>query len=253
MPHVVKRGETLGRIARAHGITLRDLLEVNPQFRGHPDIIHVGDVLIIPGEEVAPPTPTSPTPTEFAGRLSAIARALHDRFQFVNEADPVLCSQIRKWTTDIGGEFVSCTSPSHPWSAVFVSWCVKEAGATAAEFRFAKAHSIFVHQAIKNAGNGTGVFHGLPIDVHAPNVGDIIQHNRGGSRFTFKHARTHSQYKSHSVIVVSTGRDEFGRFALCIGGNESDAIRRTKVRLTPQGFVLQRGANPFICVIRTLK
>ena len=43
------------------------------------------------------------------------------------------------------------------------------------------------------------------------------------------------------------------RFALCIGGNESDAVRRTKVRLTPQGFVHQRGANPFICVIRTLK
>lgn len=253
MPHVVRRGETLGRIARTHGITLRELLDANPQLQDHLDIVHVGDGLIIPSEEIAAPPPNSPMPTNFARGLAAIARGLHDRFQFVNEADALLCSQIRKWTVDIGGAFVSCTSPNHPWSAVFVSWCVKEAGATAAEFKFSKAHSVFVHQAIKNASNGTGVFHGLPIDVHAPNVGDIIQHNRGGSRFTFGHAKANTQYKSHSVIVVSTGLDEFGRFALCIGGNESDAIRRTKIRLTPQGFVLQRGVNPFICVIRTLK
>ena len=253
MPHRVKRGETLGKIARDNGITLAQLLNVNPQFRANPDIVHPGDVVILPGEESTPPPQPVSAPTAFAGRLASIARERHDRFQFVNEADPVLCGQIKKWTEDIGGVFVSCTSNNHPWSAVFVSSCVQEAGATEAEFEFSKAHSVFVHKAIQDAINGRGVFHGLDISAHAPNVGDIIQHNRGNARFTFDHARRNSQYKSHSVIAVEIGQDEQGRFALCIGGNEGDAIRRTKVRLTPQGFVQQRGRNPFICVIKTLK
>ena len=253
MPHTVKRGETLSKIAKAHKITLAQLLDANPQFKSHPDIVQIGDVLTIPGDEAAPPPQPIAAPSSFARRLALVAQGQHDRFRFVNEADPQLCGQIKKWTEDIGSAFVSCTSNDHPWSAVFVSWCVKEAGATSSEFTFSKRHSVFVHSAIQNAINGRGVFHGLEISVHPPNVGDIIQNNRGGSRFTFEHARTHSQYKSHSVIVVEIGHDSEGPFAFCIGGNEGDAIRRTVVRLTPQGFIRQRGRNPFICVIKTLK
>ena len=253
MPHTVKRGETLGKIARAHRITLEQLLDANPQYRPNPDIVHVGDVLIIPGEEPEPPPLTPPTtPSGFTARLATIARAQHERFQFRNEGDPLLCGEIKRWTEEIGASFVSCTSSNHPWSAVFVSWCVKEAGATASEFRFSKRHAVYVHKAIQDAIAGRGVFHGLNISAHTPSVGDIIQHNRGGS-FNFDHARRNADYASHAVIVVELGVDAEGRFALCIGGNESDTVRRTKVRLTPAGFIRQRGRNPFICVIKTLK
>jgi LysM repeat protein len=115
MTHIVKRGDTLEKIAKSHGITLDQLLEANPQFRANPDIIHPGDVIIIPGEESAPFPPLT-TPSAFAGRLALIARAQHDRFQLENEADPELCGQIRRWTREIGGTFVSCTSNAHPWS-----------------------------------------------------------------------------------------------------------------------------------------
>ena len=79
-----------------------------------------------------------PIPTAFAKRLATIAQDQHTQFQFTNEADPLLCRQIRKWTEDIGFRFSSCTTV--PWSAVFISWCVKKAGATPAEFKFAMAH-----------------------------------------------------------------------------------------------------------------
>ena len=253
MLHVVRRGETLGQIAKAHGVPLARLLDANPQFKAHPDLIHPGDVLIVPGPEAEAPRPALPAPSPFARRLASIAQEQHDRFHRVNEADPQLCGQIKKWTEEIGGTFVSCTSSNHPWSAVFVSWCVKASGATASEFKFSKQHSVFVHRAIKNAINGTGVFHGLEITAHAPNVGDIIQHNRNSNRFTFDHARTHADYKSHSVIAVEISDDGEGPFARCIGGNEADSVRETRIRLTPQGFILQRGRNPFICVIKTLK
>jgi len=130
---------------------------------------------------------------------------------------------------------------------------VKLAGATASEFKFSKRHSVFVHKAIQNAAAGTGVFHGVPIGTIPPGVGDIVQMNRGGARFTFAHASTHSQYSSHSVIVVEIGQDADGPFAFCIGGNEGDAIRQTLVRLTPEGLIRQRGRNPFICLVKTLK
>jgi len=189
--------------------------------------------------------------TPFATRLASIAQEQHSKFQFTNEADPLLCKQIKKWTVDIGFSFSSCTTV--PWSAVFVSWCVKQAGATKAEFKFAMSHSVFVNQAIKNAVNGVGVFRGFDITAQAPAVGDIIQNNRRGNNFNFAFAKTHSQYESHSTIVIEIGQDNLGGFAFCVGGNESDSVRRSVVRLDSRGFIKQRDGNPFICVIQDLK
>jgi hypothetical protein len=189
--------------------------------------------------------------TPFATRLASIAQEQHSKFQFTNEADPLLCKQIKKWTVDIGFSFSSCTTV--PWSAVFVSWCVKQAGATKAEFKFAMSHSVFVNQAIKNAVNGVGVFQGFDISAQMPAVGDIIQNNRRGNNFNFAFAKTHSQYESHSTVVIEIGQDNLGGFAFCVGGNENDSVRRSVVRLDSRGFIKQRDGNPFICVIKDLK
>lgn len=59
--------------------------------------------------------------------------------------------------------------------------------------------------------------------------------------------------KQHSMIVVEVGQDAAGRFAFCVGGNESDSVRRTTVRLDSNGFVKQRSGNSFISVIQNLK
>ena len=186
----------------------------------------------------------------FAKKLATVAQQQHTKFQFTNEADPALCKQIRRWTEDIGFPFNSCTQV--PWSAVFVSWCVKQAGATKQEFKFAMAHSVFVQQAIKNALNGEGIFQGFDITAQKPAVGDIIQNNRRGNTFDFAFARTHSRYESHSAIVVEIGQDTQGGFAFCIGGNENDSVRRSVVRLNANGFIKQRDGNPFICVVKNL-
>jgi hypothetical protein len=147
--------------------------------------------------------------------------------------------------------FTSCTAV--PWSAVFVSWCVQRAGATKKEFKLAMPHSVFVQQAIKNAAKGEGVFHGVEISAELPAVGDIIQHNRGGASFDFAFAKTHSSYQSHSVIVIEEGTDSAGRFAFCIGGNESDSVRRSTVRLDARGFIKQRSGNSFIALVKNRK
>ncbi len=111
----------------------------------------------------------------------------------------------------------------------------------------------YVHRAITDTQKGVGTFHALPIDKHVPSIGDVIHHNRLGHKFDYEFAASHKSYESHAIIVVEVGEDHGGRFALCIGGNESDSIRRTVVRLRATGFISQRTENPFICVIKTLK
>lgn len=251
MIQIVKQGDTLSKIAKANGISLAKLLEANPQFKANPNRINVGDTVSIPQEVPGPPLPPQAGPSAFAKKLASIAQDQHTRFQFTNEADPLLCGQIKRWTQDIGFPFTSCTTV--PWSSVFVSWCVKQAGATKEEFKFAMSHSVFVNQAIKNASKGEGVFQGFDISSQPPSIGDIIQNNRRGNKFSFDFAKTHSQYESHSAIVAEIGQDTQGGFAFCIGGNESDSVRRTVVRLNSRGFIIQRDGSPFICIIKDLK
>ena len=48
MHYTVRSGDTLSRIAAAHGTSLQVLLEANPQYRDRPGVIRVGDVILIP-------------------------------------------------------------------------------------------------------------------------------------------------------------------------------------------------------------
>jgi len=194
--------------------------------------------------------PELPEPSEFARKLATTALDLLHRFHAIDENDEPLSSQIRAFYAALGFPFASVEVP---WSAVFVSFCVKDAGATAAEFRFAQAHSVFVHAAIQNALNNTGVFRGVRITEGAVRVGDIIQNNRGGLSHDYDFAKTNSQYQSHSAIVVARGEDHLGKFATTIGGNESDSIRSKRVHLNADGTIRQRATNPFICLVKNLK
>ncbi len=186
----------------------------------------------------------------FANKLARAAEQQYDLYHFDSEADPPLARQIAKYWTEIKLRFPGVGTP---WSAVFVSWCVKQAGATKAEFNFSAAHSQFVHKAIQNALNGEGVFRGLPVAARPPAVGDIIQNNRGGQSLSYDYARTHTSYASHSAIVIEIGSDAQGNYAMTIGGNESDSIRKKLVRLNGHGIIRQRERSRYICVIQNLK
>ena len=193
--------------------------------------------------------PPPPTVTPFARKLASIAQQQHDTYHGVHETDPELARQIQRYWADLGTPFPGVGTP---WSAVFISWCVRQAGATPAEFRFSARHSVFVYHAIQNALKKVGVFRGWPITSYPPQVGDIIQNSRGASR-TYDFAAKNSQYASHSAIVVERGTDAKGGYVITIGGNESDSIRQKIVRLTPAGFIRQRTSAPYICVIQNLK
>lgn len=169
----------------------------------------------------------------------------------MDEAETPLCKQIQKYWTETDFKFTSCVSVA--WSAVFISWCVKQAGAIAAEFKFAQSHSVFVNKAISNAIQNTGVFRAHKITDYKPKPGNILHNNRIGNSFDYEHAKTHASYESHSAIVIEVGEDLNGKYALTIGGNEGDSIRVKEVRLDKNGFIKQRDKNPFIAIIENLK
>lgn len=192
------------------------------------------------------------TATPFVQKLIATATAEFTAFHELNENEEPLLSRIGLYCEGIGIERPNDIE-EFPWSATFVSWCVKAAGATPAEFRFSAAHAVFVKAAIANADAGTGVFRAHPVDAYKPKIGDIIHRNRNGGRITYKQARNRTNYQSHSAIVVELVERNGARFAMTIGGNEGNSIRRQRVALTVDGHVLQAASNPFISVIEDLK
>lgn len=189
--------------------------------------------------------------TAFAKKLVDTAQQQYATYKNMDEAESQLCKQIQKYWTELGFKFTSCVSV--PWSAVFVSWCVKQAGATASEFKFAQSHSVFVNKAISNTVQNTGVLRGRKITEYTPKPGDIIHNNRGGSTHDYEYAKKHADYASHSAIVIEVGEDLNGKYALTIGGNEGDSIRVKEIRLDKNGLIKQRKVNPYICIIENLK
>ena len=111
----------------------------------------------------------------FATKLAALAETEFNTYNGVHETQPKMAARIKKYWTGIGLPFPGV---GVAWSAVFVSFFVKTAGASAAEFKFSARHSEFVFEAIKNFTNGTGVFRGQDVKNYAPKIGDIIQNNR---------------------------------------------------------------------------
>jgi hypothetical protein len=196
--------------------------------------------------------------SKFASSLAATAVDQLNKYKDLHETDPGLAKQINAYWTDLGLVFPGVQTA---WSAVFISWCVKKAGASSAEFAFSAQHSVFVHAAIANATAGQGVFRGRKITDYAPKVGDIIQNNRPinppppGHPFSFDYAATHSDYSSHSAIVVEAGSDHIGPYVATIGGNEGNSVAYRVIRLSAAGLIKQPAADPnhFICVIEDLK
>jgi len=187
-------------------------------------------------------------PTTFQKKLATIAQQQFAKYRFLRENQEPLSTQIKSYWEDLDFTFPGLSTA---WSAVFVSWSVKKAGATAAQFKFAAAHSRFVFQAIANASASTGMFHGRLPSQYPPKLGDILHNNRSGNTFDFAYAKAHKSYESHSAIVMEVGVDNRGRYLRTIGGNESDSVGMKEVRLGADGRILDQ-SGLYISIIETL-
>lgn len=182
----------------------------------------------------------------FTKKLAAVAEGQFDQFHLYHEGDPPLKAQIGRYWSENNW---TVQPVSTAWSAAFVSWCVRKAGASPAEFRFDPLHSTFVHDAI----NTPRAYRGVAFDAEPIEVGDILQNNRDGQSFDFAYAKAHASYTSHSAIVIETGSDSRGPYALTVGGNEGNSVGRKLVRLTNAGKVKPRADSPYIALLKCQK
>lgn len=184
----------------------------------------------------------------FGKQLAAVARKEYDTFGAMRETDAPLASRIEEYLSTLG---LAAPIANVPWSALFVSYCVRAAGASADEFPASMAASTFAKRALDDAAAGTGAFHAYDVRHTPVDVGDIVIMNRAGDRFDLAYARTHAMYPSHPVIV--DGLDDASTndsVARVIAGNVRNTIDRRPLDLNADGTLKPRQDTPFICLIR---
>ncbi|WP_416960412.1 DUF2272 domain-containing protein [Streptomyces sp. Agncl-13] len=129
----------------------------------------------------------------------------------------------------------------HPWSAVFISWVMRQAGAGGA-FAYSTAHREYVSAAKRNAetGNTANPFWAYPVEKIAPEVGDLVCADRDGGSgcggVTYATVDNGTAWSTHCDVVTAV--DRAGRKLTAVGGNVSDSVKAKTIAIDAQGFVV---------------
>lgn len=129
-----------------------------------------------------------------------------------------------------------------PWSAAAISFMVRHAGQNFSKyknFKFAAAHSKYLHDSIVKRKNGdtNAPFWGFRLHERRPEIGDIVGKWRETPR-DFDDAEVSDAFKSHTDIIVSVSPD----FVLAIGGNVDQSVNITRYEKTAAGFLAAKDA-----------
>jgi len=130
---------------------------------------------------------------------------------------------------------------AHPWSAAFISWVMKTAGAGNA-FKYSASHAVYTSAAKDNrVANNNNPFKAYRITELAPQVGDLICKSRAGSGATYENIRP--GMKTHCDIVTDARP---GRL-VATGGNVNNSVAQKTVRTDASGRIMEPN---FFAVIR---
>jgi hypothetical protein len=187
-----------------------------------------------------------PTPSVFAQKVADIALDQYDRFHQFDENDSPLKNQVKKYWQSIGEAYPGI---SVPWGTLFICYCVKKAGATSSEFKYAVAYSIFTNDAINNPR----AYEGVDVASEAVRTGDILVMNTNNQSYDFQYAKNNSSFLSRAAIVAERSNDAQGKLAVLVQGNSDDSIRKFQIRLNTDGTVKQDDNSSFICLLKCRK
>lgn len=120
-----------------------------------------------------------------------------------------------------------------PWSAAFISWVMKNAGA-GKYFNYSSAHWKYISQAkIGRMNNDYNMVYWLyRLSERAPRVGDLICTNRENSGLNYDNAHEQKYRAAHCDIITQVLPDRI----IAVGGNKSDSVTQTTFLLTSNGF-----------------
>jgi hypothetical protein len=186
--------------------------------------------------------------TSFKAELVRVAWHEHETLGALWRGDQALEERILFYCHEVGISAIPDVKAHY--SAVFISWCMRAAGASKTDFPPTAGHWVYASQALRNAEHEKGLFRARRVESYAPKVGDVIHVNRDDGKVDYDRVG-HGQYNSESGIVVDIRPGE----ALIVMGNQEPAgtVGTEKLALADSGLLVQRTSNPFICVIEVLK
>jgi hypothetical protein len=155
----------------------------------------------------------------------------------VLEKQPPLASRVLDYFKLVGRPDI--TDPSaEPWSAAFISFVMKTAGAAPTDFPISQNHARYILAGLanrmRNRMNAPIVY--FDRNEMAPKVGDLVGLSRTAqvrNRADLERLLPDTFFPSHTdlVVALSPGRIQ------TIGGNLSDSIRTTNIRTDSQGRI----------------
>ena len=146
-----------------------------------------------------------------------------------------------RWTGkhDAAGRvFPRAVNGSYAWSAAFISYVMRMAGA-GPRFPYAADHARYIDAAWCAAHDGAKHPELLAEnpETHAPAPGDLICAGRASAaHITYADLPTRGYFPAHCAIVVAATPSELS----VIGGNVDNAVALTHVPLTASGTLLHR-------------
>ena len=137
---------------------------------------------------------------------------------------------------------------NHPWSAVFISWVMRTAGA-GDMFTYSRAHKSYIAAAKRNreSGNANNPFWAFRIDELAPKVGDLVCTARANSGATYDNIDEIGMKSTHCDVVVDI---EPHRLTV-VGGNVSQRVGPKNLTIDEQdGIKLSGNQSDYFAIIR---
>lgn len=134
-----------------------------------------------------------------------------------------------------GDEFAANQDSHYAWSAAFISYIMRVAGAKE-RFVYSAAHADYINAAKiqADAGGGPLIVTARRPSQYAPQPGDLICTGRGRSQaLTFDDLPTTS-FPSHCDFVIAAAPGQLS----VIGGNVDDSVTEKHIPTTPDGMLM---------------
>ncbi len=140
-----------------------------------------------------------------------------------------------------GRRFAPERDGAYAWSAAFISYVMRMAGA-GPRFPYAASHYVYVNAAVR----GSPLLRAEDPALYAPQPGDLVCVARDPARPLRYADLPLARFWGHCDIAV---RREGGSLAL-IGGNVRDAVALKQVALEPDGRLAVGADRPWLAVLR---
>jgi len=133
-----------------------------------------------------------------------------------------------------GNEFPASQDGNYAWSAAFISYVMRTAGA-GARFPYSASHSDYINIASQMSLHQTSgyVITAERTDTYAPMLGDVFCHGRGAAARLKYTDLPRGKFAAHCDIVVSVAPGELS----VLGGNVDDAVTMKHIPITANGML----------------